>query len=102
MCFCFLNTHTSTSTLNEWIFRKKSGRLSTAGPQNFAFGSHCSAKFRPILDCIIPNFKLKYEDPENIKTDCVDTPPPCGRKPGNFQKTDGSNKLIGYEMSMQR
>ena len=35
------------------------------------FVSHCSANFRPMLDCFIPNFKLKYEGLENIKADCV-------------------------------
>ena len=37
-----------------------------AGPKILAFGSHCLANFQPILDCFIPNFKLKYEDSENI------------------------------------
>ena len=48
-------------------FSKKSGRLSSAGPEILVFGSHCSAKFQPILDCFAPNLKLKYEDSENIK-----------------------------------
>ena len=52
---------------------EKSGRLSSAGPEILAFGSHCSAKFQPILDCFIPNFKLKYEDSENININYVDT-----------------------------
>ena len=26
-----------------------------------------------ILDCFIPSFKLKYEESENIQTDCVNT-----------------------------
>ena len=38
-----------------------------------AQGSHCLANFQPILDCSIPNFKMKYEDSENIKADCVST-----------------------------
>ena len=38
-----------------------------------AFDSHCSANFQPILDCFIPNVKLKYEDLENIKADLVST-----------------------------
>ena len=38
-----------------------------------AFGSPCSMNFQPILDCFIPNFKLKYEDQENIKADRVNT-----------------------------
>ena len=60
---CFKQAHIS----------KKSGRLSPAGPEVLTFRSHCSAKFQPILDCLIPNFKLKYEDSENMKTDGVDT-----------------------------
>ena len=44
-----------------------------AGPDVLDFGSHCSAKFQPILDCFIPIFKLKYANSENIKTDSVDT-----------------------------
>ena len=31
------------------------------------------ANFQSILDCFIPNFKLKREGLENIKTDCVST-----------------------------
>ena len=46
---------------------------SSAGPKILDFGSHCSANFQPILDCFIPNFKLKYEDSENIKADRVST-----------------------------
>ena len=37
------------------------------------FSSHCSANFQPIFDSFIPNFKLKHEDSENIKADCVST-----------------------------
>ena len=37
-------------------------------PEILAFGRHCSANFQSILNCFIPNFKLKYEDSENIKT----------------------------------
>ena len=40
-------------------FSKKSGRLSSAAPEILAFGSHCSTKFQPILDCFIPNVKLE-------------------------------------------
>ena len=40
-------------------------------PEILALCRHCSAKFQPIFDCFIPNFKLKYPDSENIKTDCV-------------------------------
>ena len=54
-------------------FSKKSGRLSPAGPEILAFGSHCSAKFQPIFDCFIPHFNLKFEESENVKTYCVDT-----------------------------
>ena len=55
------------------FFPKKSGHPSLAGPEILAFGSHSSANFQPILDCFIPNFKLKYEDSENIKPDLVNT-----------------------------
>ena len=50
-------------------FSEKAGRLSSGGPEIFAFGSHCSANFRPNLNCFIPNYKLKYKDSENITTD---------------------------------
>ena len=30
-----------------------------------------SANFQPILDCFILNFKLRYDDSENIETDHV-------------------------------
>ena len=39
------------------------------GPEIQAFVSHCLANFLPILDCLIPNFKLKYEDSENVKAE---------------------------------
>ena len=52
-------------------FSKKSGRMSSMGSEILTFGSHCSAKFQPILDCFIPKFKLEYDDLENIKTDRV-------------------------------
>ena len=48
-------------------FSEKSGPLSSAGPENLAFGRHCTVKFEPILDCFIPNFKLKYGESENFK-----------------------------------
>ena len=38
-----------------------------------AFVSHCSAKFQLISDCFIPNFKLKYQNSENIKSGRVYT-----------------------------
>ena len=46
---------------------------SSARPKILAFGSHCLANFQPILDCSTPNFKMKHEDSENIKADCVST-----------------------------
>ena len=52
-------------------FSKKLGCPSSASPEILAFGSHCSANFQPILNCFMPNFKLKYEDSENIKADSV-------------------------------
>ena len=54
-------------------FSKRSGRRSSVGPEILAFVSHCSANFLPMLDCFTPNFKLKYEDSENLKVDHVDT-----------------------------
>ena len=39
------------------------------GPEILAFGSYCLANFTPILDCLKPNFKLNYEDSEDIKAD---------------------------------
>ena len=50
-------------------FFKKIGRLSSAGHEISAFGSHCSVIFQPILDYFIPNFKLRCEDSESIKED---------------------------------
>ena len=47
-------------------------RLSSAGPEILAVDSHYSAKFLLIFDCFIPNFKLKYEDLDNIGTDRLD------------------------------
>ena len=43
------------------------------GSEILAFGSQCSANFQLISDCFIPNFKLKYDDLENVKTDHVNT-----------------------------
>ena len=57
--------------LNWCIFRKNRVDCSSAGPKILAFGSHSSVNFQPILNCFIPNFKLKYEDSESLKTDCV-------------------------------
>ena len=59
------------AALNKCIFPKKSGRLSSVGPEILAFMSRCSIDFQLILDCFIPNFELKYEYSENIKTDHV-------------------------------
>ena len=52
-------------------FSKKSGRLSSTDSEILTFGSHCLANFQPILDCVIPKFKLDYDDLENIKADRV-------------------------------
>ena len=46
---------------------------SSVGRKILTFSSHCSADFQSILDCFIPNFKLKYEDSDNIKADGVST-----------------------------
>ena len=54
-------------------FSQKSGRLSSAGLEILAFGSHCSSKLHSIFDCFIPTVKLKYEDSETTKTARVDT-----------------------------
>ena len=54
-------------------FSKRSDRLSSTGPEILAFGSHCSANFQPISNYFIPDFILKYEDPENVKTGCLNT-----------------------------
>ena len=55
------------------FFEKKSGHPSLAGHEILAFGSHSSANFQQILDCLMTNLKLKYEDSENIKLDLVNT-----------------------------
>ena len=52
-------------------FPTKSGGLSSAVPKILAFVSHFSANFKPVLDCLIPNFKLKYDNSENINGDHV-------------------------------
>ena len=54
-------------------FSKKSGRMSSAGPENLALDSHCSVRSQRILNCFMPNFKLKYEDLDYIKIDRVNT-----------------------------
>ena len=53
------------------LFSKKSGHPSLAYPEILAFGSHSSVNFQPILDCFISDFKLKYQDSENIKSHYV-------------------------------
>ena len=49
------------------------GRLSSSSPESLYFGSHCSVNIQPTLDCFILNFKLKYEDSENMKADHVNS-----------------------------
>ena len=61
------------AALNWCIFRKNWVVCSSAGPKSLGFSSHCSANVQPILDCFIPDFKLNYEDSENIKADLVNT-----------------------------
>ena len=59
------------AALNLVHFSKYLVVCSSASPKILAFGNHCLTNFLPILDCFIPNFKLKYEDSENIKANCV-------------------------------
>ena len=47
------------------------GCLSSASSEILAFGSHCAVNIQPILNCFIPNFKLKCEDSQNIEADSV-------------------------------
>ena len=54
-------------------FSEKSCPPSTADPEILVFASHCSANFQLILNCFTSNFKLMYEDSENIKADHVNT-----------------------------
>ena len=61
------------AALNFCIFQKKLGRLSSAGPEILVFVSYFLANFQPILNCFMPNFKLIYEDSENIKANSVKT-----------------------------
>ena len=58
------------AALNKFIL-KKTGCLSSTDSEILAFSSHFTANFQPILGCFVPNFKLKYEDSENIKADRV-------------------------------
>ena len=50
------------------LFEKVGLAVSSAGPKILAVGSHCSANFQPILDCFIPNLKLKYENIVTVQT----------------------------------
>ena len=52
-------------------FSKTLGCLSSVAPKTLAFSSHALTNFQPILDCFVQNFKLKYEDSENIEADLV-------------------------------
>ena len=61
------------AALNQCIFSKNIGRLSSVGPEILAFVSHWSTNFQPILNCSVPNFKSKYEDSENAEADRVNT-----------------------------
>ena len=61
------------AALNRCIFRKIWLSVHQPVPKILAFGGHCSANFQPMLDCFIPNFKLTYEDSQNIKADRVST-----------------------------
>ena len=54
-------------------FFEKVGSSVINGPEILPIGSHCTANFQPILDCFMPNFKLKYEDSENVETTRVNT-----------------------------
>ena len=54
-------------------FRKNLVACSSAGPKILAFSSHFSANFQPILNCFIPNFKLKFDNSQNIKAYRVNT-----------------------------
>ena len=42
-------------------------------PEILAFCSYRSANVQQILHCFIPNFKMKYEDSENVKIGRVNT-----------------------------
>ena len=70
-------------------FSKKSGHLSSTGSEILTLDSHCSANFRPILDCFIPKFKLEYDDLENIKTN---------RKYSRFQLTSNQTFEVFWDI----
>ena len=63
------------AALNKCISRKHRAICSSEGPKILGFGSNSLENFQPILDCFIirPNFKLKYENSENIKADHLNT-----------------------------
>ena len=61
------------AAINKYIFRKKWVVCLSAGPNILAFGSHSSENFQPFVDCFIPDFKIKYENSENVKADRVNT-----------------------------
>ena len=55
------------AALNWCNFRKDRVVCSSAGAKSLGFSGPSPANFQPILDCFIPDFKLKKEDSENIK-----------------------------------
>ena len=61
------------ATLNWCMFRKDRVVCSSAGAKSFSFSGPSSARFQPILDCFISDFKLKHKDSENLKADRVST-----------------------------
>ena len=61
------------AALNRCNFSKNLVACSSASPKILAFGTNCSVNFQPILDCFKLNFKLEYEESENIQADCVST-----------------------------
>ena len=73
MCLSNSRNFYASSNYDKAIWLLKSGRLSLAGPEVLDLVSHCSSNFQPIFDCFLPNFKLNYEDTENINADRVNT-----------------------------
>ena len=59
--------------LNWCIFRRNWVVCSSVGPKMLVFCSHSSVNVQLISDCFIRNYKLKYEDSENIEADRADT-----------------------------
>ena len=49
------------------FFEKNLVFFQSMGPKSLALGSQSLANFQLILDCFVPNFKLKSEDSENVK-----------------------------------